>query len=217
MFSALQLSLLTFASGRRSGTDTTVVTSTTDTDSSTDSSTSSIVFPTGPNGTDTTTATSTDSLVTVTSVTDTATSTTVSDPPLSSQFSFLTQRSLVFTSVSSTVDPATTTLTNADEATSTASLVGVSETSSATEAALPSGLPERIYPAEGGVDASTDLTGYTAISILFDNSLNWNFVAGNTIAAGQMLAYTPIAVMNALGLTREHSHLVVLLPFLTSI
>jgi len=94
-------------------------------------------------------------------------------------------------------------LTDPDAATSTVSLVGVSVTSSATSAPLPSNMPARIYPADGGVTSGDDLTGYTAISIMFKPQLGWAFVATNTISAGQILAYMPTVLMTALDITAD--------------
>ena len=71
---------------------------------------------------------------------------------------------------------------------------------------LPSGVPSRIYPATQQVDPSTtqpDMAkdGYTLISILFDEELNWGFVAGNSVASTQIFAYMPAIITNALGIT----------------
>lgn len=114
----------------------------------------------------------------------------------------------MFSSVPTTTQSATT-LTNPDEPTSSVPLE--SETSGETVVAvpLPSGLPSRIYPASGGVTADVNLDDYTAVSVMFDGSLGWAFVATNTDSAAQIFAYFPTCLQVALGLSgkRKSSYL----------
>lgn len=72
--------------------------------------------------------------------------------------------------------------------------------SAATNVALPTDLPARIYPQEDAVSSSDDLSGYTAISILFDDSLGWKFVASNLDSAAQIFAYFPNVLEVALNI-----------------
>ncbi|KAL5524480.1 hypothetical protein ACEPAF_9620 [Sanghuangporus sanghuang] len=153
------------------------------------STSSLITFPTGN--------TSTSSLITLT-----PTTTTVSTS-LASQFSFLTQTTLLFSDASSTGSSSPTTLTNPDEPTSSAILESAVSGATVTSVPLPSGLPARIYPSEGGVTADTDLSDYTAISVLFDVGLAWPFVATKTDSAAQIFAYFPPCLQVALGISAD--------------
>jgi hypothetical protein len=46
------------------------------------------------------------------------------------------------------------------------------------------------------------LDGMTFISLVFGPALGWEWVATNTDTSAQLLAYTPLVLQNALGLTR---------------
>ena len=53
-----------------------------------------------------------------------------------------------------------------------------------------------------GVDpTTTNLDGYTLISVLFNKQLNWDFVTKNQVTSSQIFAYFPIVVQTALGIT----------------
>ena len=94
-----------------------------------------------------------------------------------------------------------TTLTNPDQAVSTVSLAAVSSASATVTAVpLPSGLPARIYPADGSVNAD-EVDGYTAVAILFDSTLGWQFVATHTDSAAQIIAYFPACLKAALNIS----------------
>ncbi|KAH7336872.1 hypothetical protein B0J17DRAFT_695498 [Rhizoctonia solani] len=75
-----------------------------------------------------------------------------------------------------------------------------------TTVAFPSALPTRIVPLVGGVNPERDadqLKGYSLISLLFNSQLNWAFVTQHAEATGQLFAYTPVMIQNALGLSAD--------------
>jgi len=53
------------------------------------------------------------------------------------------------------------------------------------------------------VSATDNLDGYAPVSIMFDTSLGWQFVSQNPQSAGQILAYMPVVLQAALGLTAD--------------
>jgi len=109
---------------------------------------------------------------------------------------------LAFASIPTTT-PAET-ITDPDQATTT---VVASAANAATTIALPilpSDMPNRIYPADQ-LSSTTDLTGFTLISILFNQELNWPFVVGSQISASQIFAYMPVLISTALGITGKVS------------
>ena len=71
---------------------------------------------------------------------------------------------------------------------------------------LPTGLPSRIYP-QDGVSETADLSGFTLISILFNQELNWQFVATNQDSSSQIFAYFPLVLQTALGVGRKPDYL----------
>ncbi|KAF8961223.1 hypothetical protein BDZ97DRAFT_1664635, partial [Flammula alnicola] len=75
-----------------------------------------------------------------------------------------------------------------------------SAASTITDAPLPTGIPGRILPADQ-LAPSTDLSGFTLISLLFDQSLNWPFVVNSAISSSQIFAYVPVLIGTALGIT----------------
>jgi len=107
------------------------------------------------------------------------------------EYSFLTQPSLVV------ANPPTTTL----ESSTSFTLGTGAPTASPSVAALPAGIPARIYPATQ-IDPNTDLTGFTVISILFNQQLNWQFEATNPDSSNQIFAYFPGVIATALGINR---------------
>jgi len=50
------------------------------------------------------------------------------------------------------------------------------------------------------MDTGQDLSGFTIISILFNQELNWPFVVSNQISSSQIFAYLPVIITTALGL-----------------
>ena len=108
-----------------------------------------------------------------------------------------------------------TSLTNPDQAISTASPTTVVP---ASLLPLPSGMPARIYPPDP-LDLSTTLTGYTFIGILFDQELNWPFVVDSPVSATQIFAYMPMIIATALGIQgeRSFSFILVILLLLISV
>jgi len=72
-------------------------------------------------------------------------------------------------------------------------------TASPSVAPLPTGIPARIYPAQI-VDPNRNFSGFTVISILFNQQLSWQFEATNPDAPSQIFAYFPGVIATALGI-----------------
>ncbi|TEB24191.1 hypothetical protein FA13DRAFT_1638948, partial [Coprinellus micaceus] len=91
------------------------------------------------------------------------------------------------------------TITDPDAATTTVESAAATETTALAVAALPLGIPNKIYPKE-----QLDLVqikeegGYSLISILFSAKLNWGFVVNNEISSSQIFAYAKVLIVNAL-------------------
>ncbi|KAI9454113.1 hypothetical protein F5148DRAFT_445942 [Russula earlei] len=118
--------------------------------------------------------------------------------PPNTQFSYLTATSLLRASIASS--SVSLTLTNPDAAATTLSLVLPSNSYSVSAAPLPSDLPARIYP-PSQVDVNNLPSGYTLCSLLFTPFLRWNFVAQSTQSQGQIFAWMPFIVTQALNIT----------------
>ncbi|THU93673.1 hypothetical protein K435DRAFT_669818, partial [Dendrothele bispora CBS 962.96] len=148
----------------------------------------SITFPTASQSVSFTTA------VIPSSVT---TTTVVSIP---ANFSFLTESTLIFTSVP-TSSPS---LTNPDEPTLTPTFSSQAASASApvSTPALPANLPTRISPPQP-LDFNQNLEGYSLISILFNQQLNWKFVTENQAASSQIIVFMPAILQSALNLTAD--------------
>jgi hypothetical protein len=116
-------------------------------------------------------------------------------PSPNSQFSYVTQTRLLGVSVPSSSIPLT--LTNPDAPPT------ITPSNSASghpsPAPLPANLPARIYPATP-LDPSTLPSGYTFCSLLFTASLRWDFIALYAQVQGQIFAWTPSAIAQALGI-----------------
>jgi hypothetical protein len=87
------------------------------------------------------------------------------------------------------------TLTNPDQATTTVA----NEPTPATTLVVPAlpNIANRIYP-NSQLDLTQNFDGYTMISILFDQQLNWPFVVGNSVSSSQIFAYLPLIISTAL-------------------
>jgi hypothetical protein len=72
-----------------------------------------------------------------------------------------------------------------------------------------------IYP-QNGIPDGQDLTGFSLISILFNQELNWEFVATNQDSSSQIFAFFPIVLQTALGIGRELTALFTLYTDLSS-
>ena len=129
-------------------------------------------------------------------------SATLPPPPSNSQFQWLTQSSLIFSSFSQS-SPVGMSLTDPDQVpTSTSFSTTVLPTAAPSVVSLPSGLPARIVPGSGGVNPAIDnLDGFTLIAVLFDHGLNWETVVQNPDSPGQIFAWFPVLIQRALGTT----------------
>jgi hypothetical protein len=152
---------------------------------------SSIIFPSGSSGLPSSSAP--DSLL--------ITSTPTSAPtPTNTQFEWLTQTSLIFSSISESASGSLS-LTDPDQVPTATSFSTAGTPSTAPSVApLPSGLPARIIPGAGGVNPEVDdLNGFTLIAILFDRGLNWETVVHNPDSPGQILSWLPVSIQTAFG------------------
>ncbi|TFK38991.1 hypothetical protein BDQ12DRAFT_604835, partial [Crucibulum laeve] len=112
----------------------------------------------------------------------------------------LTESSLAVASIPTTTVSGT--LTNPDQATTTVPDVeptGSLASAALSAAPLPTGLPARIYP-QVQLPSDADLTGFTIISILFNQELNWPFVVEDQVSSSQIFAFIPILIANAVGI-----------------
>ncbi|KAG9315551.1 hypothetical protein JVU11DRAFT_3172 [Chiua virens] len=114
-----------------------------------------------------------------------------------SNYNYLsTVSSLLLNSASPTTSE---TLVNPDQPVTTLSLLTVAPSAAPTAAPLPSGLPRVILP-QPELDVNTLPTSDSMINILFDGSLNWDFVATNADSPGQIFEYFPSVIATALGI-----------------
>ncbi|KAJ7175365.1 hypothetical protein C8R46DRAFT_891283, partial [Mycena filopes] len=121
-------------------------------------------------------------------------STTTAVQSVPSDLTFiLTESSLALASMSR---PASLSLSDPDAPTTTISLTA-SATAALQTAALPNGLPSRIYLPTGPIENPG--SDYSYISLLFDNYLDWNFVCTNPVSSTQVFAMMPLILSNALG------------------
>ena len=117
-------------------------------------------------------------------------------PPPQTQLSYVTVTSLLL-APSSVTSSFSDTLSDPDAVPPTLTLATPSNSPpTATPINLPPDLPARIYPPEQ-VDTDS-LSGYTLVSILFESSLSWPFVAGSAQVQGELLLYFPSLVSFAL-------------------
>lgn len=98
------------------------------------------------------------------------------------------------------------TLSDPDAAPSTTIVsvpTGASQTASPTMPSIPASLPTRIFSPDS-VNPSADqseLQGKTLISLLFQESLNWDFINGSDQTVGQIFAYMPQVLTSALSIS----------------
>ena len=137
--------------------------------------------------------------------------------PTNTQFEWLTQTSLIFSSISESASDSLS-LTDPDQVPTATSFSTAGTPSVAPSVIpLPSGIPARIVPGTGGVNpAVDDLNGFTLIAVLFDRGLNWVTVVQNPDSPGQIFSWFPAIVQTALGITgirssrlRRHQYLTV--------
>ncbi|KAF7296536.1 hypothetical protein HMN09_01060600 [Mycena chlorophos] len=104
----------------------------------------------------------------------------------------LTESSLAIASMPTT---SSLSLSNPDAPTTTVSFTASAQTA-LTTAALPSGLPSRIYPPSGVVNSPGG--NYSFISLLFDGYLGWDFVCTSDVSSSQIFAFMPVILATAL-------------------
>ena len=129
-------------------------------------------------------------------------------PPPQSQFSFVTESSLLLSQMSTT-SSGQVSLTNPDAPTTTISVQPTAPQS------LPTNLPSRIYPFGGATNNAVNST-VSLVSLLFDNDLSWSFVVNNQDSAGQLLSWTPFLITSALGLSQNQVQTYCLQVFIPS-
>jgi hypothetical protein len=81
---------------------------------------------------------------------------------------------------------------------------------------LPPNLPEMILPVPPLDTSPQNLAGMTLITLLFEPQLGYQFVLGNEQTQGQVWAFMPQAIGNALGITSESQYLRCILPPFTN-
>ncbi|KAI6030815.1 hypothetical protein F5J12DRAFT_803148 [Pisolithus orientalis] len=144
--------------------------------------------------------------------------------PMTSQPTTITNTNYMYlTSVTSLLldtptHTSTLQLTNPDQAATTLTIASAAPTSSPSTPPLPSGLPSVILP-QPQLNLSLVPTDYTLINVLFNQSLNWEWVATNADSPGQIFEYFPEVIATALGIGGRHLALVeilVLTPVIAS-
>lgn len=88
---------------------------------------------------------------------------------------------------------------NPDQVPTTYSLLSVAPTAAPSAPPLPSGLPRVILP-QPVLDTSSLPSSDSMINILFNASLNWEFVAENADSPGQLFSNFPSVIATALGI-----------------
>lgn len=116
---------------------------------------------------------------------------------------------MYLSSVSSLLlDTATTTqsptVTNPDQAPTTLQISTVSPTSPPSTPPLPSGLPSVILP-QPELDLGQVSNNYSCINIMFNQSMDWNWMARESTLQGQVFLYFPRDIATGLGIPGMHS------------
>lgn len=73
-------------------------------------------------------------------------------------------------------------------------------------------MPYRIYPADQLPNGGNTIPGFTLISILFNQELNWPFVVNSSVSSSQIFEYLPVLIQAALGIGRKFSGYPFLVP-----
>ncbi|KAF8552749.1 hypothetical protein OG21DRAFT_1415494, partial [Imleria badia] len=94
----------------------------------------------------------------------------------------------------------TQTVSNPDQAATTYSFLSAPPAAAPTAPPLPSNLPRVILP-QPPLDISSVSSSDTMINVLFNDSLNWQFVAGNADSPGQIFEYFPSVIATALDIS----------------
>ncbi|EGO23688.1 hypothetical protein SERLADRAFT_469886 [Serpula lacrymans var. lacrymans S7.9] len=115
-------------------------------------------------------------------------------------YNYLTTVSSLEINNSPTTTRTQSTLTNPDQATTTLTAGSIAPSSAPSIAPLPSNLPRIILPPGQQYNQSTVPAGYSLISVLFNQSLNWQWVAQNADTSGQIFEYFPQVIATALGI-----------------
>ena len=130
-----------------------------------------------------------------TSITSSIPTSTKSAISSNSDYNYL---STVHSLLLNTLPPTSThTITNPDQHQTTFSLLSVAPTAAPSAPPLPSGLPTSIL-AQPVLDPRTLPSSDVMISILLNDSLNWDFVARNPDSQGQIFLILPQIIATAL-------------------
>jgi len=114
-------------------------------------------------------------------------------------YQFLSTVSSLLINTATSTSSATPTNSNPDVPATTLSLASAPPTSQPTAAALPTYLPLVIVP-QTQLNIQDVPTSDTLISVLFNQSLNWEWVATNLDTPGQIFEYFPEVIATALGI-----------------
>ncbi|KAJ7134278.1 hypothetical protein C8R44DRAFT_610814, partial [Mycena epipterygia] len=129
-----------------------------------------------------------------------STTTTTAVPSVASDLTFiLTESSLALATVTTA---SSLSLSNPDAPTTTISFTDTAATA-LTTAALPTGLPSRIYPPSSGLVVQSPGANYSFISLLFDGYLDWSFVATSQVSSSQIFAMMPVILATAVGVSTD--------------
>lgn len=134
-----------------------------------------------------------------TTTTSSFTSTTTSGSSTSSNSNYAYVTSFSSLLLNSALPTVSHTISAPDQPTTTLSLLSVAPSAAPSAPPLPSGLPRVILP-QPTLDVNSLPTNDTLISVLFNASLNWAFVATNADSEGQIFAYFPQVIATALGI-----------------
>ena len=110
------------------------------------------------------------------------------------QFTFLTDSSLAVGDI--TIPTTAPSMSDADQPTFTPSSVTTITVDSPPQ--LPKEMPYVIYPSERIVKGPEDVVGLSAVTLLFDQGLNWPWVVNHDASAIQIFGHMPGVISNAL-------------------
>lgn len=117
--------------------------------------------------------------------------------PSNSNFNYLTTVSTLLLNTASPTPSVT--VSNPDQPATTLSLLSVPPAAAPTAPPLPNDLPRVILP-QPALDISSVPNSDTMINVLFNDSLNWPFVARNADSPGQIFEYFPTVIATALNI-----------------
>ncbi|KAG2115451.1 hypothetical protein DEU56DRAFT_177287 [Suillus clintonianus] len=116
-----------------------------------------------------------------------------------SNYQYLSTVSSLLVNTATSTSVASPTNSNPDVPTTTFSLASAPPASQPSAAPIPTYLPQAIMP-QPQLNVQDVPTTDTLISVLFNQSLNWEWVATNSDTQGQIFEYFPTIIATALGI-----------------